>query len=71
MNNVLLLQPEYCIDCHSCQLACSLKHEGTYRPSKSRIEVLTSPLKFLCRSPAFNVRTGLRCCVCGQCIDQE
>lgn len=46
MNNVLLLQPEYCIDCHSCQLACSLKHEGTYRPSKSRIEVLTSPLKF-------------------------
>ncbi len=46
MNNVLLLQPEYCIDCHSCQLACSLKHTGTFRPSKSRIEVLTSPMKF-------------------------
>ncbi|MBD3307420.1 4Fe-4S dicluster domain-containing protein, partial [candidate division KSB3 bacterium] len=46
MNHVLLLQPEHCIDCHSCQLACSLKHEGTYCPAKSRIEVLTSPLKF-------------------------
>jgi carbon-monoxide dehydrogenase iron sulfur subunit len=46
MNNVLLLQPEHCIDCHSCQLACSLKHTGTFRPSKSRIEVLTSPMKF-------------------------
>ena len=46
MNHVLLLQPEYCIDCRSCQLACSLKHEGTFRPSKSRIEVLTSPMKF-------------------------
>jgi anaerobic carbon-monoxide dehydrogenase iron sulfur subunit len=46
MNNVLLLQPEHCITCHSCQLACSLKHTGSFRPSKSRIEVLTSPMKF-------------------------
>jgi anaerobic carbon-monoxide dehydrogenase iron sulfur subunit len=46
MDNVLLLQPERCVDCHACQLACSLKHTGSFRPSKSRIEVLTSATKF-------------------------
>ncbi len=43
---VLLLQPEKCVDCRSCQLACSLSNEGVFSPSKSCISVLTSDLKF-------------------------
>ncbi|MDD2390346.1 MAG: 4Fe-4S dicluster domain-containing protein [Desulfobacterales bacterium] len=46
MQNVLLLQPEKCIDCRSCQLACTLKHYGNFSLAKSRIEVLSSPMKF-------------------------
>lgn len=59
MRNVLLLQPENCIDCRSCQLACTLKHHGNFSLANSRIEVLTSPMKFSvpltclqCDSPA-------------------
>jgi len=43
---ILLLQPEYCVGCHSCELACSLKHGNFFSPVKSCITILTSPLKF-------------------------
>ena len=43
---ILLLQPEYCVSCRSCELACSLKHGNFFSPVKSCITVLTSPLKF-------------------------
>ncbi len=56
---VLLLQPEKCVDCHNCQLACSLAHEGVFSPTKSCISVLASKLKFSvpltclqCKEPA-------------------
>ncbi|MFP4180326.1 MAG: 4Fe-4S dicluster domain-containing protein [Spirochaetaceae bacterium] len=46
MEKVLLLQPESCIDCHSCELACSLKHHGVFSRALSRIAVFETPLKF-------------------------
>ncbi|MGC9312947.1 MAG: 4Fe-4S dicluster domain-containing protein [Sediminispirochaetaceae bacterium] len=46
MEKVLLLQPERCIDCHSCELACSLKHGGVFSRTLSRISVFETPLKF-------------------------
>lgn len=45
-NKILLLQPELCVSCRSCELACSLKHGNFFSPVKSCITVLTSPLKF-------------------------
>ncbi len=45
-NKILLIQPEYCVSCRSCELACSLKHGNFFSPTKSCISVLTSPLKF-------------------------
>lgn len=45
-SKILLLQPEYCVSCRSCELACSLKHGYNFSPIKSCITVLTSPLKF-------------------------
>ncbi len=45
-NKILLLQPELCVGCKSCELACSLKHGNFFSPVKSCISVLTSPLKF-------------------------
>lgn len=40
MSNVLLINPERCTGCGSCELACSLQHEGEFRPAAARISVL-------------------------------
>lgn len=39
MKRVLMMYPEKCTGCGSCELACSLAHEGEFRPSVSRISV--------------------------------
>ncbi|MDE4908695.1 4Fe-4S dicluster domain-containing protein [Methanogenium marinum] len=56
---LLMIAPEKCISCGTCELACSLAHEGEFRPSKSRITVyrfemgVTIPMTcFQCDSPA-------------------
>ncbi len=36
---VLMVYPEKCIGCGSCELACSLAHEGEFRPTLSRMNV--------------------------------
>ncbi|MCX7829272.1 MAG: 4Fe-4S dicluster domain-containing protein [Thermanaerothrix sp.] len=36
---VLLVTPERCIGCGSCELACSFNKEGQFRPSMSRVGV--------------------------------
>jgi len=38
---VLVIAPEHCTNCHSCELACSLFHEEELNPSRSRVEVKT------------------------------
>lgn len=38
---VLNLTPEKCTGCRTCELACSFKHSQEFRPSASRVSVLT------------------------------
>lgn len=37
MEKVLLISPEKCVGCGSCELACSLIKESEFRPSLSRV----------------------------------
>lgn len=39
MNKVLLVQPEKCTGCHTCELICSFTHTGEFNPTRSRISV--------------------------------
>jgi anaerobic carbon-monoxide dehydrogenase iron sulfur subunit len=36
---VLVITPENCTNCHSCELACSLFHEEEFNPDRARTEV--------------------------------
>jgi len=36
---VLLISPEHCTSCHSCELACSLFHEEEFNPARARVQV--------------------------------
>ncbi|HUU82342.1 MAG TPA: 4Fe-4S dicluster domain-containing protein [Phycisphaerae bacterium] len=40
MANVLVIDPEKCTSCRLCELACSARNAGAYRPARSRIRVL-------------------------------
>jgi len=40
MPRQLKISSEKCIGCKSCELACSLKNEGEFNPSKSRIAAI-------------------------------
>jgi carbon-monoxide dehydrogenase iron sulfur subunit len=37
---VILADPNKCTGCRVCELACSLKHEGVFAPSLSRIRIV-------------------------------
>lgn len=39
MKRVLMVYPEKCIGCGTCELACSFAHEGEFRPAVSRMGV--------------------------------
>ncbi|HYG58819.1 MAG TPA: 4Fe-4S dicluster domain-containing protein, partial [Symbiobacteriaceae bacterium] len=41
MAKMLLISPEKCTDCHTCELACSMAKEDRFIPSKSRVSVFT------------------------------
>lgn len=40
MAKVLMLNPEKCISCRTCEIACSFEHEREFRPSVARVNVL-------------------------------
>ena len=40
MQKSLNISPEKCTGCLLCELACSLEHEGSFNPAKSRIKVI-------------------------------
>lgn len=37
MEKILVVSPEKCSSCRSCELACSFAHEDAFDPSKSRV----------------------------------
>lgn len=39
MEKVLITSPEKCTGCGTCELACSLAHEGECRPASARVNV--------------------------------
>jgi Fe-S-cluster-containing hydrogenase component 2 len=40
MSKLLMIAPEKCASCRSCEVACSLVHEGSCAPSRSRIHAV-------------------------------
>jgi len=38
---MLVLDPEKCVGCHTCEMVCSLKHHGGCSRTRSRVTVLT------------------------------
>ncbi len=40
MAKILAIDYEKCTGCRSCELACSIKHEGVSNPSRSRIKII-------------------------------
>ena len=38
---ILVIAPEKCSNCRSCELVCSLVHEGEFNPARSRVRVTT------------------------------
>jgi anaerobic carbon-monoxide dehydrogenase iron sulfur subunit len=41
MTNVLMVHPDKCTGCRSCELACTFSHEGSFRPVASRVHAYT------------------------------
>lgn len=39
MAKMLMIYPDRCTGCHNCELACTLFHDGEFRPYMSRIHV--------------------------------
>jgi len=37
---VLMIHPDKCTGCHNCELACSVFHEGEFRPRVSRVHLI-------------------------------
>lgn len=41
MSKMLMIHPDKCTGCRNCELACSMEHEGDFRPLASRVHVYT------------------------------
>ncbi|SDB96928.1 MULTISPECIES: 4Fe-4S dicluster domain-containing protein [unclassified Candidatus Frackibacter] len=60
MQKTLLINPKKCTGCRTCELVCSLEHEGEFNPSLSRVtminfpeEIVTIPVTcFHCQEPS-------------------
>ena len=40
LRKVIMSEPERCVACKNCMMACSLAHNGTLSPAQSRIAIL-------------------------------
>ena len=64
MERVLVVDTDKCTGCRVCELACSLKKQGEFAPSKSHIRVLKN------KDMDINiVALGTKCDYCGECVD--
>ena len=41
MAKILMIHPDKCTGCRNCELACSFKHEGAFRPGAANVHVFT------------------------------
>jgi len=41
MEKILVIQPEKCTGCRTCELVCSFVHTGEFNPARSRISVFS------------------------------
>jgi Fe-S-cluster-containing hydrogenase component 2 len=41
MAKILMLSPEKCTSCRTCELACSFRHEQEFNPIRARVSVLS------------------------------
>jgi len=41
MDKILVVQPEKCTGCRTCELTCSITHNNEFKPELSRISVLS------------------------------
>ena len=41
MAKMLMISADKCTGCHNCELACSMHHEGDFRPDATRVHVYT------------------------------
>lgn len=41
MEKILVVQPEKCTGCRTCELVCSFTHTGEFNPARSRISVFS------------------------------
>ena len=39
MGKMLMIHPDKCTGCRNCELACSMEHEGSFRPMAWRVHV--------------------------------
>jgi Fe-S-cluster-containing hydrogenase component 2 len=58
MEKVLMIDPDKCTGCRMCEQVCSVSHEGTVNPYRSRIRVLK-----------WEMEGGVLPMVCQQCDD--
>jgi len=58
----IIVRPEICTGCRLCELACSMRNEGVFSPSKARIRVLK-------RFPNIDAPLTCRQCQPAPCAD--
>ena len=45
MAKALVIDYEKCAGCQTCEMACSIKHEGVINPFRSRIKVVKGDIE--------------------------
>ena len=59
----VMVHPEKCCGCHTCEVICSLVNDGECKPSIARLQVVFDQF-----SGDAVIDVGDRCTLCGECI---
>ena len=62
MTKMLMIYPDRCTGCQNCTLACSVFHDGEFRPHTSRIQVTTWEME------GFSMPTTCQQCEDAPCV---
>ena len=61
---ILIADSDKCTGCRSCELACSMMHQGEFNPDSSYIRILKNK-----EMDIHVVTLGTQCDYCGQCVE--